>query len=146
LLRFANEFLDVGVKNSGISGLDPSTMALSAEQARNILATEAAGEGARDHSEYLGAVAQLDIADSAFSRSPLGQQLRTAIGEAFLSAIWTDPDFKPGIAASYYARVLEIPTPRWSSLLAIRNHLPVPTRVAATLQERAWSSPIWFTP
>jgi hypothetical protein len=68
------------------------------------------------------------------------------IGTASLTQVWRDPDFDPKVPAVYYARVLEIPTPRWSTLLAIRNHLPLPTRAAATIQERAWSSPIWFTP
>ena len=67
-------------------------------------------------------------------------------GATMLSALWRDPEFNPGVAAVYYARVLEISTPRWSTLLAIKNHLPIPTRIAATLQERAWTSPIWFTP
>jgi hypothetical protein len=69
-----------------------------------------------------------------------------AIGAPVLSAEWTDPTFDPSKAAVYYARVLEIPTPRWSTLLAIANHLPIPTEAPATIQERAWSSPIWFTP
>jgi hypothetical protein len=69
-----------------------------------------------------------------------------AIGAATLSALWTDPAFDSAKPAVYYARVLEIPTPRWSTLLAIANHLPIPTAAPATIQERAWTSPIWYTP
>jgi hypothetical protein len=69
-----------------------------------------------------------------------------SIGAAELSAVWRDPEFNPKTTAVYYARVLEIPTPRWSTLLAIKNHLPIPARAPATIQERAWTSPIWFTP
>ena len=68
------------------------------------------------------------------------------IGTSQLSGVWRDPDFNPKTTAVYYARVLEIPTPRWSTLLAIHSHLPIPARAPATIQERAWTSPIWFTP
>lgn len=69
-----------------------------------------------------------------------------SIGAAELGAVWADPEFDPQVPAIYYARVLEIPTPRWSTLLAIRRNLPIPERVSPTLQERAWTSPIWYTP
>jgi hypothetical protein len=69
-----------------------------------------------------------------------------SIGTAVLTALWRDPDFEIAKPAVYYARVLEIPTPRWSTLLAIKNHLRLSPYVAPTIQERAWSSPIWYTP
>ena len=61
-------------------------------------------------------------------------------------AIWTDPDFDPAQRVAYYVRVLEIPTLRWTTYDAARNNLPLPDDVPATIQERAWSSPIWYTP
>lgn len=69
-----------------------------------------------------------------------------SIGSTSLQGVWTDPDFNPEQPALYYVRVLEIPTPRWSTLQAIRRNLPLSDKVPATLQERAWGSPIWYMP
>jgi hypothetical protein len=71
---------------------------------------------------------------------------RNTIGAAQLSGEWRDPDFDPKIAAAYYARVIEIPTPRWTTYLAVRNNLPLTKARDAWLQERAWTSPIFYSP
>ena len=68
------------------------------------------------------------------------------IGSEALSAVWTDPAFDPTQRAFYYVRVLEIPTPRWTTYDAKRFGLALPDDVPATHQERAYSSPIWYTP
>jgi len=67
-------------------------------------------------------------------------------GTAELMGSWTDPEFDPKRPALYYVRVLEIPTPRWTTYDAVRNKLPLLKDVPATVQERAWTSPIWYTP
>jgi len=68
------------------------------------------------------------------------------IGAVELKTVWTDMEFDPSQDAFYYARVLQIPTPRWSTYDAKRLGVPPPASVPATVQERAWSSPIWYTP
>lgn len=68
------------------------------------------------------------------------------IGAAELMGSWTDPEFDPKRPALYYVRVIEIPTPRWTTYDAVRNKLPLLKDVPATIQERAWTSPIWYTP
>lgn len=70
-----------------------------------------------------------------------------SIGAAQLATVWEDPDFDPALNAFYYVRVLEIPTPRHSLYDALALQVPVEnTGHAATIQERAYSSPIWYTP
>jgi hypothetical protein len=68
------------------------------------------------------------------------------IGGVELKSVWTDPEFDPRLDAFYYARVLEIPTPRWTTIQAKELGIAPPDNVAATIQERAWTSPIWYTP
>jgi hypothetical protein len=68
------------------------------------------------------------------------------IGSPELIAVWTDPDFDPKQSAFYYARVIEIPTPRWTAYEAKRFGVEMPEKVPMTTQERAYTSPIWYTP
>ena len=68
------------------------------------------------------------------------------IGASELATVWTDPDFDPQQSAFYYARVLEIPTPRWVVYDAFRYGIELPAGAETTHQERAYTSPIWYTP
>ena len=79
----------------------------------------------------------VDVANATWTNS---------IGEPELIAVWSDPDFDPSQSASYYARVLEIPTPRWTAYEAKRYGLKLPDKIPMTTQERAYTSPIWYTP
>ncbi|MEE3329996.1 MAG: DUF3604 domain-containing protein, partial [Myxococcota bacterium] len=67
-----------------------------------------------------------------------------SVGATWLGSVWEDPDFDPSAAAFYYARVLEITTPRWSTFDAVRLGVAPPE--PSTLQERAVSSAIWYSP
>ena len=69
-----------------------------------------------------------------------------SIGEPELIAVWQDPDFDKSEAAFYYARVIEIPTPRWTAYEAKRFAVEMDPEVPMTTQERAYTSPIWYTP
>ena len=60
--------------------------------------------------------------------------------------MWQDEDFDKHHAAVYYLRVLEVPTPRWSTLLANRRKIPLPKDLPEIEQQRGWSSPISFVP
>ena len=73
-------------------------------------------------------------------------EFTNSIGTATLMGGWNDKTFDPEQHAFYYARALEIPTPRWSTYDAVRHGLPLLEDVPATIQERAWTSPIWYVP
>ncbi len=79
----------------------------------------------------------VDIATATFTNT---------IGDPLLAAHWVDPDFDPSEPAFYYVRVLEIPTPRWTTYDAAFFGIPLPDNVPATVQDRAYTSPIWYTP
>lgn len=68
------------------------------------------------------------------------------IGAADLGVVWSDPDFDPAQKAFYYARVLEIPTPRWTTYDAFRYSIDIPDGAPTFTQDRAYSSPIWYDP
>jgi hypothetical protein len=68
------------------------------------------------------------------------------IGAPQLSGLFRDPEFDATRRAVYYARVLEIPTPRWSTRDAVATGIDRPGDVPVSLQERAWTSPIWYAP
>jgi hypothetical protein len=68
------------------------------------------------------------------------------IGAPLLDAFWKDPRFDPKERAFYYVRVVEIPTPRWTAFDALFYGVKMPKEVPMTLQERAYTSPIWYSP
>jgi len=71
---------------------------------------------------------------------------QNSIGAPELVASWSDPEFDPKLKAVYYVRVLEIPTPRWTDYDTVRFKSTMPAKVTMTLQERAFTSPIWYMP
>ena len=68
------------------------------------------------------------------------------IGAPELITVWQDPEFDPTLRAFYYARVIEIPTPRWTAYEAKRYGITMPPEVPMITQERAYTSPIWYSP
>jgi len=79
----------------------------------------------------------VDVADASYTN---------AIGDPLLTAHWVDPDFDPKQRAFYYVRVIEIPKPRWTAYDAKFFNVKMPKEVPMTVQDRAYTSPIWYTP
>ncbi|MEP2704006.1 MAG: DUF3604 domain-containing protein [Roseibium sp.] len=79
----------------------------------------------------------VDVASATWTNS---------IGDPELMTVWQDPDFDPAEKAVYYVRVLEIPTPRWTAYDAKRFGVAPPEGTVMIHQERAYTSPIWYTP
>ena len=70
----------------------------------------------------------------------------TRIGAGEMITVWKDPDFDPALRAFYYVRVIEIPTPRWTAYDAKYYGVKMPSEAPMTTTERAYTSPIWYTP
>ncbi len=94
-----------------------------------------------------------EIGPDGRCRTPVGNTVvvheatwTNTIGAPELNAIWSDPDFDPAQRAFYYARVIDIPTPRWTAYDALTYGLELPSDVPMYTQERAYTSPIWYTP
>ncbi len=75
-----------------------------------------------------------------------GARFSNTIGDPLLTAFWEDPDFDPAQRAFYYVRVIEIPKPRWTAYDAAYFGVEMPPEVPMTVQDRAYTSPIWYTP
>ena len=94
-----------------------------------------------------------EIGEDGRAREPVGNTVdiekasfTNTIGSTTLAAVWSDPEFDPDVSAFYYVRVLEIPTPRWTTYDAAFYGIPLPDTVPAAIQDRAYTSPIWYTP
>ena len=97
-----------------------------------------AGEREPDENGKLPAIGStVDVERATFTNT---------IGAGELATVWTDPDFDSSQKAFYYARVIEIPTPRWTAYDAFRFNVELPEDIPMTTQERAYTSPIWYTP
>ena len=94
------------------------------------------GDRELDHNGKLQSVGNtVDLSTATYTNT---------IGNVEFFTTWTDPDFVANQNAFYYVRVLEIPTPRWSTYDAFRTGLPLREDIPSTIQERAWTSPIWY--
>jgi hypothetical protein len=75
-----------------------------------------------------------------------GASYTNTIGDPLLTAYWKDPDFDPKQKAFYYVRVIEVPKPRWTAYDAKFFGIKMPEEIPMTVQDRAYTSPIWYTP
>jgi hypothetical protein len=98
----------------------------------------------------VGSVVNPDVTDPSNDTGTVNTETAewtNTIGAVELATVWTDPDFDPAERAFYYARVLEIPTPRWTDYdKAFFPDAEIPEEAPLTLQERVYTSPIWYSP
>jgi hypothetical protein len=96
------------------------------------------GRAPDESSEVEPVGSTVDVDDASYTNG---------IGDVGFTVVWTDPDFNPSERAFYYLRVLEIPTPRWTAYDAVFYGLKeLPEEIPMVIQERAYTSPIWYSP
>ena len=108
----------------------------TAEQVYDVACADGLAPDAQTH-RCADNGARVDLSDCSYS---------AGLGAAELSTTWTDPDFDPALRAFYYVRALENPTCRWTTHRALARGTATPPSDPPTVKERAWSSPIWYTP
>ena len=139
----APTFLVAGLKDSLSGNLDRIQIIkgwLDADGNRRERVYDVAWSGERqpDDNGNLPPVGNtVDVANATWTNT---------IGTPELITVWQDPEFDPSQRAFYYARVIEIPTPRWTAYEAKRYGITMPSEVPMITQERAYTSPIWYTP
>jgi hypothetical protein len=139
----APSFLVAAAKDSGSGNLDriqiiKGWVDTAGKQHERIFDVAWSGDRKPDAAGELPAVGSTVDAEKA--------TYTNSIGAPQLAAVWSDPAFDPAQHAFYYARVIEIPTPRWSTRDAVKLGVEIPAGLPASIQERAWSSPIWYEP
>jgi hypothetical protein len=105
------------------------------EQVYDVALSDGRSVGADGAAPAVGST--VDVASASYTNT---------IGEATLQAWWEDPDFHAEQRAFYYVRVLQIPTPRWTAYDAMRFGVSAPAESPMTVQDRAYTSPIWYSP
>lgn len=110
----------------------------SGKQNEKIINVAWSGDRTLDKNGNLAPIKNtVDLANASFSND---------VGNVTLQGVWTDEEYDPTSNSLYFVRVLQIPTPRWSTYDAKALGVEPPADLPATIQERAWSSPIWFEP
>ena len=124
---------DTEVESVSVAGI-PVPQTVLSEQVYDVVCADGLEPDSRTH-RCADNGALVDLSNCRYSAN---------IGASELSTTWSDPDFDPSQRAFYYVRVLENPTSRWTTYRALARGVPIPEPSA--IKERAWSSPIWFTP
>jgi len=151
----APTFLVAALKDVFSGNLDRIQIVKGWASRRQLTSKEgSAGEGVELHEKVYDVVWSGNRKPNAKGKlPPVGNTVdvkkatwTNTIGAPDLITVWKDPDFNPNQKAFYYARVIEIPTPRWSAYDAVRYKVKMRDDVQKITQERAYTSPIWYTP